>query len=197
MNHQLSFFPSDDGDVLSDFLIVINPSDDIGKDVELFKTEFYEIFGSYPSRHSEPHITVADIHCLPKNEDKVISSIRNNHPKTGSFLVDINGFSDYEGNGNRVIHMHVKQSEEFEKLEKYYKQMKMVIHRYKKRYYVSDSPHITIARGLRREVFETAKRVYLPRPYQNSFEAKSLIILRREIEDKKATRYEKFGEIPL
>lgn len=179
------------------FLIVINPSKRISEDTRAFKEEFYQYFGSFPSRKSEPHITIASIICWPNHQYKVISFVKKDHPGTGNFLVTINGFAPYEGNGNKVIHLKVEGSKEFKMLNEYYNQKKMEIHRYKKKFYVSETPHITIARNLGRNVFEEAKRVYLPKSYQGTFVAKSLTILRRELSERSATKYEEFDEIPI
>lgn len=193
----LSLFPEAVDNKKIDFLFVINPSDSVSSDAKEFKKEFYQIFGFFPSRGSKPHITIADIECRPKNQEKIISELKNNHPQIGPFNVLVNGFADYEGNGNRVLHLYVEKSDEFKRLEKYYKRMKKILERYKKRYYVSENPHITIARNLSFELFESAKKEFLSRSYQTTFTAKRITILRREIVDGIASRYEIFDEITL
>lgn len=193
----LSLFPEAIDSKMIDFLFVINLSDTAREEVKNFKTEFHQLYGSFPSRNSEPHITIADIICRPQNQEKIISELKNNHPKLGPYNILVDGFADNEGNGNRVLHLNVEKSEEFNRLENYYKTMKKILERYKKKYYVSENPHITIARNLSLGVFESAKEEFLSRPYQASFTAKNILILRREIIDGIANNYRIFDEIRL
>lgn len=160
------------------------------------KQKANQIFGFFPSRGTAPHITIADIECWPHHQAKIISEIEHHHPKTGYFNVEVVGFADYEKYNYRVIHLLVEKKE-FDTLGTYHKRMKKILELYKKKYYVSESPHITIARNLNQDVWESAKKEYLSRLYQSSFTANAIKILYREIVNKAATRYQEFDEIQL
>lgn len=110
--------------------------------------------------------------------------------------IELNDFGVFPS--SRVIYIHVEPSENYERLRTPFFNIKQLYNYKNENFFVFDKPHVTIARGLRKDIFEKAKRIYLPQRYQSSFLKTKLTILRREVKGhQKFGRYEKVTDLTL
>lgn len=173
------------------FLIVITPSPEIETYVHTLKSEFYYRFGTYESMHSIPHITICHFPMLEERQDKVFSLLRKGLSEINPSYLNLNGFGHFIN--SNVIYLRVEQSEELRSLEKFFIHSKRQI-RLGKRCIVVAKHHLTIAKGLKPDIFKSACDDYLSGSYHNSFWVDRLSVLRY---DPYEGRYSKLMDLKL
>lgn len=105
------------------------------------------------------------------------------------FKVELNGFDRFPS--SRVIYLHVEDSPDLDKLRAPFNYIREGFKPKKYFHVLNNKPHVTIARGLRQDIFEEAEKDYLSRIYVSSFLVDKLNMLRREVnEDGRHGRYE-------
>ena len=181
-----------------EFLIVLNLPKWVDKYVVQLKDEFHNQFGFYYSRHSKPHVTISKFPFLEKDRESLLLFIQDQIFSTKPLQIELNGFESYRNSNNRVISIHVEESEDLNKLKRTFEKIRDDLGYDTTNFFVFRNPHVTIARGLRKEVFEKAKEVYLQERYWSSFEISKLKVLRREIKkDGSFGRYEDVCDLML
>lgn len=166
-----------------EFLIVLNLPKWIDKYAKQLKSDFHDRFGSYYSRHSKPHITISKFPYLEKNQERFLRLLQGYLFSIDSIRIELNGFESFKGSNNRVISIHVEESDDLNKLKDTFHNFRDRLGYNSTNFFIFKNPHVTIARGLRKEVFEKAKDVYLPARYWSSFVVDKLKVLRREVND--------------
>lgn len=194
MTNQLSLFAEENEGKekverqVYEFLIVINLPDDINDYVKHLKDEFYEEFGYFPSRGSKSHITISKFPFVEKQPDAIFSFLLRSFQKISPFEININGFDRFP-NG-RVIYLSVEDSSELNKLKAPFNKIRGGFKPKNYFHVLGKNPHITIARGVRPDIFAKAEKDYLSRAYASSFLVDKMNVLRRELkEDGKHDKY--------
>lgn len=185
-------------DRVYEFLIVINLPKWVEKYALQLKSEFFDQFGLYYSRHSKPHITISKFPFLEKNQETILLLLQDYLFTLESIRIELNGFESYSNPNNRVISIYVEESETLNNLKNTFRDFRDRLGYEPKNFFVFRNPHVTIARGLRKEVFEKAKEIYLSRRYGSSFVINKLKVLRRKVnEDGTYGGYEDIGDLTL
>ncbi|MTI86541.1 MAG: 2'-5' RNA ligase family protein [Balneolaceae bacterium] len=164
------------------FLIVFNLPKWVDKYIVQLKEEFADEFGSFPSRESKPHITIAQFTYWIQDQDTILLLLQNDLYRFKPLQIHLNGYDSFSWN-NKVIYIHVDQSEDLQRLRAPFNHIKQLYNYKAEDFFIVKNPHVTIARGLQEDVFEKAKKVYLPRQYRSSFIKSKLKVLRREVID--------------
>lgn len=186
-----SLFPPSNNTKLFGFLIVITPPPEIGTYVHTLKSEFYQMYGSYESRHSNPHITICNFPMFEDRQDKIFSSLQKNLSGINPFELKLNGFDCFPK--SKVIYLHVEQSGGLKSLNNFFVYNKRQLRLGHNCHIVGDH-HLTIAKGLHPDNFKSACGSYLPRSYRNSFLVDRLTVLRYDPDE---GRYSKLMDLKL
>lgn len=171
--------PTKEKNQIYEFLIVFNLPKWVEKYVVQLKDEFADTFGPFPSRHSVPHITLSKFPYLIQNQDTILLMLQDTLYKASPTQIELNGFGVFLN--SRVIYIHVEPSDELNGLRSPFYHIRDLYDYNKKGFHVFDKLHVTVARGLRKDVFEAARSKYLPQRYQSSFLKTKLTVLRREV----------------
>jgi|GEM_PF-6483290 len=157
------------------YLIVINPSDHINKEVKQIKSEFAKRHGRYKSLYSLPHITITNfIQSLERN-DRILECIADTVNTIPAFDVSLSGFDFFDHNKTFFIDIEDKAS-----LVSLYSLLWRELYlnwvplSFFKSTYI---PHLTIGRTLSNRQFIASQNDFYRRSYHNSFKAKSLTVL--------------------
>ncbi|SMO71492.1 2'-5' RNA ligase family protein [Gracilimonas mengyeensis] len=185
---QISLFHT--SDMLSQYLVLISLPEEITNDVVSMKELFREEFGSFPSEHSVPHITVCSFLLMNNRSSEVFSLFQQSLQDIAPFQLAIDGFNYFE---NGVIYLQIKLSESFTEVSQQLNLCRKHL-RIRKNYISSSVPHITIARGLPKQTLRQAKELWMPRSYYNTFEVNELTVLSYDFEE---NRYRKHSTLSL
>lgn len=91
------------------FLIVFNLPIWVDKYIVHLKEEFADTFGSFPSRHSTPHITLSKFPYQIQNQDTILLMLQDSLYRAQYIQIELNGFDIFPT--SRVIYIHVDPSE--------------------------------------------------------------------------------------
>ncbi len=161
---------------LTEFLLVLSPSEEISEYVVNEKRNFKNEFGSFISEKSTPHITLSNVLINQERTDDFLSQLSNRLQNMPNFVVYISGFGSFYG--SNTIHLNVSVDKAYQKLI-----MGLLIHKstffLRKSCSIIDKPHLTIARRLKDSIFEEAKETYISKEYSSTFIANGLTVLQR------------------
>lgn len=172
---QLSLFQRSNSTYPFGYLIVIAPQADIRTYVNDLKREFCQRYGPYESRHSKPHITISHFPLLKERQDKVLSLLQYGLSELEPFLLTLNGFGHFPN--SNVIYLNVDQSAELKALSSFFLHSKESF-RLGSNCTVIKNHHLTIAKSLQTDDFESACDRYLSKPYYSSFLVEKLNVFR-------------------
>ncbi|WP_234567287.1 2'-5' RNA ligase family protein [Rhodohalobacter sp. 614A] len=179
------------------FLVVFDLPKWVDKYVIQQKEDFAERFGSFPSRTSIPHMTIAQFPYWVQDQDTILALLQDALYRLKPLQIELNGYDSFSRN-SKVIYIHVDESEDLQKLRGPFNRIKQLYNYTNKDFFIFKKPHVTIARGLQEDVFEEAKRDYIPRRYRSSFVKSKLKVLRREIIDPQTFgKYEEVCDLVL
>ena len=173
------------------FLILIEPPKNVIDYVSIMKREIRDEFGSFESENSKAHITVSNFVVTQKRMDEVLSGINRRISRFSSFELRLQNFRTFES-GN-TFYIGVDQSHSFNCLINEFTSIKKEVVK-TTRFFISDTPHLTIARKLNPKAIGELKKRYLEKPFYYTFDVKRLTVLTRSNSKEK---YEFYSYINL
>lgn len=150
--------------------------------IDYLKQEFYEKYGSYDGRFPKPHITICNSPLLAQRIEKVFSTLKSGLAELSPFQLRLNNFNSFRN--SNVIFVDVEDSKQLMLLRKKLIYMNVDL-RLGKRFFLFDNPHLTIAKNLPKDIFESAKSDFLSRSYQSEFIVDKLVVLRYDLDKAK------------
>lgn len=189
------FLPSRDAMSGREYLLVLNPDENITSDIRYFKNKIWELVGDFPGHYALPHITIYNFLGFEEKEDAILDALTNVCKNVKSTFVHVENFNCFEGSGTIYLSPHPKNYFSF-----LLKALYPVIFNCnginrQSNIYSSTEPHITIARGLKKPQFGQAWQHFKEKSYRGSFVAESLVLLRKEL--LKNEKYHVAGEFRL
>lgn len=169
---------------LYQYLLLVKPSSEVEQQIWLVKKEFSTQFQYADALFSKPHVSIIGLVSNGKTEERDINLLRDLTLQFSGFVVDINGFDGFPSHT-----IFAKVSNEQGILENYMKAVRFSFG-IKIRNLV---PHLTIAKGLPKEVYAVAHPVYSSKSFQASFQCNSVILLKRKYETGKFVLVEEFN----
>jgi 2'-5' RNA ligase len=173
------FFPQHDAVSSDEYLLVINPDANIATDIRFFKNKVWELTGDFPSHYSQPHITIYNFLGFQQKEEHIKAALTEAVANLKSAFIYLENFQSFEGSG--TIYISPRPRNYFSLLLKaLYPTLVGCkgINRHSN-IYSSTEPHITVARGLKKEQFNTAWSHFKDKTYESSFVAESIVLLRK------------------
>lgn len=158
-------------DELSQFLVLIPVPETLSKEVMKLKKAFRLKYGTFSSEYSKPHITVCSFLLLNYRTDDAFSLFRQRIEHVPQFELQVNDFDFFDE--SKVIYAKVNASDTFDFITSELNRSRQEL-RIRKNYTASITPHITIAKGLDKSIFEQAKKEYLSKSLQASFTVSQL-----------------------
>ncbi len=166
---------------LKQYLVVINPSDDISDDVKKFKEEFRQKFGEAKYLNLWPHITLSLFSGSEELELQLNENLSSYAQKKKSFTVQIDNFDCFKRSG--VIYLQ-PEIEIISELQREIPEIvKQEIGFEKKRVLIATHPHITIARSKVSEQFLKAWDYFQSVNYHKTFVVGQIHVYKRELKN--------------
>jgi 2'-5' RNA ligase len=173
-----------------EYLLVINPSPPVSKEVMLWKKRFHQQFDHYSAVVTKPDITLCNFFESDMSEQEIIKQIVNVTTLHAPIRVRLEDFDVFP---HHTVFIKVLYPDPiFDIVSDLKKQMKVSP---KTSRFISN-PHLTIARGLDKEKFGRASAEFCLYKYSASFIAGSITLLKREANVKFA-KYEVVKEFKL
>ncbi len=161
-----------------EYLLVAHPDATVYAQVTEEKQFFAAQYHEPAAIKAKPHITIANFLAKEEMEATIIRWMHRIISNQKSFGVTLD---QYCGFAQHTIYLRVQDHEPFQRLAKELK----VIDQYVRSYgcpamYMSNRPHLTIARRLPDIVYRQAIAEYEQKKISTSFEVKELVLLRRQ-----------------
>ncbi len=163
---------------LSEYLVLINPSDAVKTEVGEMKRKFFREHGTYEGQNSSAHVSLMSFFQLEDREDKLVYAACEAMKQCQEFDVFLNGFGFFPSNNTFFIDILDKQP-----IIHLYHQLRIQLFRQ----LVSLSflrngflPHMTIGRAVSSMQYLNALREYDGKAYTNNFRVFYLTILKRK-----------------
>lgn len=163
-----------------EYLIVLNPHEELRNKIMAVKNEFYEKYQAETARWSKPHITLVNFVQYGMMEDRII-----NHLKTiamGFQPVKIE-LKDYGGFPSHTIYINITSKVPVQRLVKQIRtetQRLMKLNEDNKPHFIIE-PHLTIARKLLPWQYEQGWLEYSHRQFTGRFIADAMLLLKRPV----------------
>jgi len=163
-----------------EYLIVLNPHEELRNKIMAVKNEFYEKYQAETARWSKPHITLVNFVQYGMMEDRII-----NHLKTiamGFQPVKIE-LKDYGSFPSHTIYINITSKVPVQRLVKQIRtetQRLMKLNEDNKPHFIIE-PHLTIARKLLPWQYEKGWLEYSHRHFTGRFIADAMLLLKRPV----------------
>lgn len=195
MNEQLSIFdelPDAGYTSVSEYLIVISPSEEIREKVKFFKNEIHTLVNlSNENRFATAHITLFELLNPKIREEDFILWIKNGLKNVKPFSVQIEDYGVFmHGETKRTLYLKVLDQESIKQL--------YTLLRSNAKFKISKkslTPHLTLVKSISVSELQEVLHSKLDLSYQNEFECKSLLILKRQILGNKKGSFELVSEV--
>lgn len=197
--HLISFLPSlsmktksgqlplfGTADSLGLYLILIPLPESVINDVQEIRRIFREKHGSFSSEQSTPHLPVCSFLLMENRSADTFSKLQQRLDPIPSFKMRIEGFGTFEN--SRSVFLNLLPSSPFDSIIREMDEARRDLH-IRKNYTASPTPHITIAKGLEKSTFETARQEWSRQKYKGIIEVDTLTVLSFDFEDKQYRRY--------
>ena len=174
------------GEGFWEYLLVVNPADDVAEKVWAEKDTFHKNYGHKMVVKTKPHITLANFLAKEDMEETLIRWLYRICSQEKGFHVTLNNFSSFP---HGTIYVRVQDHEPFQQLVKKLRTIEPLIksnHCPKVKFITN--PHLTVARRIPPEIFLTASLDYAKRDFYAQFMAGQLTLLRRRHQFDTCTR---------
>ncbi len=175
------FLPSREAVSGYEYLLAIQPDENIAADIRYFRNKIWELAGDYPGQYHQPYITIYNFLGFQQKESSIIDALSVVSKNVKSCFIHLEDFSSFEGSGS--IYLSPQPKNYFSFLLKYlYPTIFNCdgINR-QSNIYSSTEPFILLARNLKKAQFTKAWTYFKDKPYKSNFLSESLLLMRKEL----------------
>lgn len=171
--------------LVNDYLLIIQPSDDVKEKVNALKKAFAEAYECPQALHSKPHITLLRFMQYGMNERNIIHKMQVYINRHFSFLVSLSNFGSFP---THTIYINVETKNKIVDVVKSLKPVQSFL-KYDKEHkaHFITTPHLTLARKLQPWQYEKGWLEYNNTHFTASFMVNNILLLKRNIEQKHYT----------
>jgi 2'-5' RNA ligase len=162
----------------NEYLIVLNPHEDLRNKIMQIKKEFYEKYKAQTS-FGQPHITLANFVQFEMREERLINRLKIIAMGYHSFKVEL---KDYGSFPSHTIFINVESKQQVQNLVKELRpaQQLMTLNKENKPHFMND-PHLTVARKLLPWQYEKGWLDFSHRHFTGRFIADGMLLLKRRL----------------
>lgn len=178
-----------------DYLMVINPSYTVSKDIGNFKKHYGRLFGKASKLWSQPHITLCRFIMAEYLEKTLKNELGDFLSSRQSFPVETKGFDAWAN--NRVLFVRPEK----ERMQKLQWEMMAIL---RQRVRIAKAftqklrePHLTVAIAFNQQQFQQSWSHFSKLHYKTSFMVDGITVLSRPYSYKSISRWETLFELPL
>ena len=166
----------------NEYLLVLNPHEELRNKVNSVKKEFYESYKAPSALGGKPHLTLVKFDQLEMMEERLVARLKTIAMGYPPFKVALKDYGSYP---SHTIFINVTSKLPIQNLVKELKQVQklMKMDNEHKPYFIEE-PNMTIARKLVPWQYEKAWLEYSHRHFTGRFIADSMLLLKRREGDK-------------
>lgn len=167
---------------VNEYLLVLNPHEDLRNRIKEVKQEFYDVYKAPTALGGKPHITLVNFLQYAMLEERIINRLKTVAMGYHPFKVELKDFGSFPAH---TIFINVTTKEPVRNLVKEMRpfQQLMKLNNDNKPHFI-DEPHLTIARKLLPWQYEKGWLEYSHRHFTGRFIADSMLLLRRRVGEK-------------
>ncbi|MDQ7947203.1 MAG: 2'-5' RNA ligase family protein [Pedobacter sp.] len=166
---------------LFEYLMLISPSEEVSRKVSEVKSIFSETYGCKHAAQLVPHLTMINFLQQESAEFRLINCFEKFTQYVAPFSIELNGFGEF---APHTIYLKLAETQPVidlvKDLRSKFQRILKISEQLKPNYTLK--PHLTIARQLTPEQFETIWPTYKKEHFSESFLAKEMILIRREVD---------------
>lgn len=166
----------------NEYLLVLNPHEDLRDKIMQVKKEFYEKYKANTALYSKPHITLVNFIQFDMMEERLINRLKIIAAGYRAFTVEL---KDYGSFPSHTIYINVASQQQVQNLGKELRpaQQLMTLNKDNKPHFINN-PHLTVARKLLPWQYEKGWLDYSHRFFTGRFIANGMLLLKRPLEGK-------------
>lgn len=192
-----SLFVQDAGYRQNEYLLILNPHEELRKKIIAVKDEFATKFDAPNARWGKPHLTLINFVQLEMMEERIINRLKTVAMGYHPIKIELKDFASFP---SHTIYINVTTKEPIKNLVKEIKpwQRLLKLNDDNKPHFINE-PHFTVARQLKPWQYESAWLEYSQKNFTGRFIADSMLLLKRKVGDKPyqiAARFE-FQNLPV
>ena len=179
----------------NEYLLVLNPNEDLRDKIMQVKKEFYEKYKATTALYSKPHITLANFIQFDMMEERFVNRLKIIAAGYRAFTVEL---KDYGSFPSHTIFINVESKQQVQNLSRELRpaQQLMTLNKDNKPHFIND-PHLTIARKLLPWQYEKGWLDYSHRFFTGRFIADGMLLLKRPLEGKAYQTVQRFEFLNL
>lgn len=168
--------PSLPGYRLCEYLLVLQPHEELWNKIIETKKEFAEKFEAPSAEWGKPHITLVKFTQLQLMEERIVNRFKMIAMAMPAFKVELKDFGSFP---SHTIYINVDTKVSIEMLVKSLKPAQHLLKTKEQKPYFIDNPHLTVARQLLPWQYEKGWLEYSHRHFTGRFIASNMLLLRR------------------
>ena len=165
----------------NEYLLVLNPNEDLRDKIMQVKKEFYEKYKAATALYSKPHITLVNFIQFDMMEERLVNRLKTIAAGYRAFTVEL---KDYGSFPSHTIFINVESKQQVQNLSRELRpaQQLMTLNKDNKPHFIND-PHLTIARKLLPWQYEKGWLDYSHLYFTGRFIADGMWLLRRPLDN--------------
>lgn len=166
----------------NEYLLVLNPNEDLHDKIMQVKKEFYEKYKATTALYSKPHITLVNFIQFDMMEERLVNRLKIIAAGYRAFTVEL---KDYGSFPSHTIYINIASQQQVQNLGKELRpaQQLMTLNKDNKPHFINN-PHLTVARKLLPWQYEKGWLDYSHRFFTGRFIANGMLLLKRPLEGK-------------
>jgi 2'-5' RNA ligase len=174
-----SLFVQDAGYRQNEYLLILNPHEELRKKIIAVKDEFATKYDAPNARWGKPHLTLINFVQLEMMEERIINRLKTVAMGYHPIKVELKDFASFP---SHTIYINVTTKEPIRNLVKEIKpwQRLLKLNDDNKPHFLNE-PHFTVARQLKPWQYESAWLEYSQKNFTGRFIAGSMLLLKRKL----------------
>ena len=170
------------GYMINEYLLVLNPHEELRNKITEVKKEFYETYKASTANGGKPHVTLVRFSQYAMLEERIVNRLQTVAMGYHPFKVELKDFGSFPSHS---IYINITSKEPIKNLIKEIKpfQQLLKLNKDTKAHFI-DEPHIPIARKLVPWQYEKGWLEYAHRNFTGRFIADSMLLLGRRTGDR-------------
>ena len=161
---------------LCEYLLVLQPHEDLWNKVMKVREEFFEKYKAPSAQWGKPHVTLVKFVQLQLMEERLINRLKMVAMAMPAFKVELKDFGSFP---SHTIYLNIETKDAIQVLVKSLKAAQQLMKSKDIKPHFMDNPHLTIARQLLPWQYEQGWLEYSHRHFTGRFIAKNMLLLRR------------------
>ena len=161
---------------MCEYLLVLQPHEDLWNKITNIKEEFAEKFDAPSAKWGKPHITLVKFSQLQMMEERTVNRLKMIAMAMPAFKVELKDFGSFP---SHTIYVNVETKVAIQLLIKHLKTAQSLMKTKEQKPHFMENAHLTIARKLLPWQYEKSWLEYSHRHFTGKFIANDMLLLRR------------------